>query len=79
MAVYNSRSRTWRYLPKEAMHEDALVQLAWLTDVDRRCCYFGSGLFRRVGQVQLPLVYRRSLRGCCGSIISLEQFSAWET
>ncbi len=60
------------------MHAYALVQLAWITDVDRRCRHFGGGLFRRVGQVRLVMVYLHSLRDCRGSIISVEQFSTWE-
>lgn len=31
------------------MHEDALVQLAWITHVDRRRRDFGGGFFCRVG------------------------------
>lgn len=60
------------------MHEDALVQLAWITDVDRRCHYFRGGLFCRVRQVRFLMVYLSRLRGYSGGVIYVEQFCARE-
>ncbi len=58
------------------MHEDALVQLAWITDVDRRGRYFRDGLFCRVGRVRVFMVYLNSLCRRRGHTLSLAQFSA---
>jgi hypothetical protein len=58
------------------MHEDALVQLAGITDVDRRGRYFRGGLFCRVGRIRVLMVYLDRLRSRRGHTISLAQFSA---
>ena len=63
------------YQPKGAMHAYALVQLAWITDVDRRGRYFGGGLFCRVGRVRVVMGYLNRLCDRRGRTISLAQFS----
>lgn len=58
------------------MHEDALVQLDWINDVDRRGRYFRGGLFCRIGRVRVLMVYLYRLCRRRGHTISLAQFSA---